>query len=157
MKCAICKGKMKGSGNNAVPVVEGRCCDACYFEHVVPARKYRYGILIPAKGKAKPFEIKGIGTLMELTNLQTAVGGYIEPVTVDSVREEILLVDEEGKLKEKPLNTAATYLAQNHLFEGDYIAGDALLVQTDGENFKYMSYDTAKVRAELINNMTECF
>ena len=157
MKCVICKKNISGSGNSAIPVLDGKCCNACYFEQVVPAKKYRYGILIPVKGKAKPYEIKGIGTLMELTNLQEAVGGYIQPVTVDSVRNEILLIDEEGKCKDKHLNTAAMYLVQNHLFEGDYIAGDALLVQTEGEDFKYMTYDTAKVRAELINNMTECF
>lgn len=157
MKCAICKQTIKGSGNSALPLSEDRCCNTCYFEHVVPAKAYRYGVLIPAKGRAKPYEVKNIGTPMELTNLQEAVKGYIQPVKVDSVRNEIILVDEEGKCKNKPLNTSATYLAQNNLFEGDYIAGDALLVQTDDENFKYMTYETAKVRAELINNMTECF
>lgn len=157
MKCAICKQKIKGDGNSAVPFTEGRCCNACYFEYVVPAKRYRYGILIPAKGKAKPYEIKNIGTPMELNSLQEAVGGYIQPVGVDSVRDELLLIDEESKCKNKSLNKAATYLCQNHLYEGDYISGDALLVLNDDENFKYMTYDIAKVRAELINNMTECF
>lgn len=157
MKCVFCNKKIIDSGNSALPLSEERCCTACYFERVVPAKAYRYGVLIPVGGRAKPYEIKNIGTLMELTNLQEAVKGYIQPVTVDSTRNEIILVDEEGKFKNKELNKVATYLVQNNLFEGDYIAGDALLLQTDEENFKYMTYRTAKVRAELINNMTECF
>lgn len=157
MKCVFCNKKIIDSGNSALPLSEERCCTTCYFEHVVPAKAYRYGVLIPVKGRAKPYEIKGIGTLMELTNLQDAVKGYIQPVTVESVRNEIILVDEEGKCKDKPFNKAATYITQHNLFEGDFIAGDALLVIEEDENFKYMSYDTAKVRAELINGMTECF
>lgn len=157
MKCAICKQTIKGSGNSALPLSEERCCNTCYFEHVVPAKACRYGVLIPAKGRAKPYEIKGISTYMELTNLQEAVGGYIQPVKVDSVRNETILVDEDGKCKNKPLNKAATYIAHNYLLEGDCIVGDALLVIEDDKNFRYMTYKTAKVRAELINGMTECF
>ena len=49
MKCSICKGKLDvkldgngqvywDKGNNAEPVNNGRCCDKCNFEVVIPAR-----------------------------------------------------------------------------------------------------------------------
>lgn len=154
MKCVICEKKMKGEGNSALPLSEGRCCNACYFEHVVPMKAYKYGVLIPAKGRAKPYEIKNIGTLMELNSLQEAVKGYIQPVDVDYHSGKLFLVDEEGKLRDKPLNEVATKLVQDNLFEGDYIVGDALLVMRE-EKFKYFTYDTAKVKADLINSMAE--
>lgn len=46
MKCCLC-GKeipMKGSwseGNNAQPVADGRCCDYCNINKVMPARMKR--------------------------------------------------------------------------------------------------------------------
>ena len=36
--CSICGGQYEGWGNNAKPVNNGRCCDACNWEHVIPAR-----------------------------------------------------------------------------------------------------------------------
>lgn len=38
-KCVICGKPITGYGNNPAPVKdEGRCCDDCNAEHVVPAR-----------------------------------------------------------------------------------------------------------------------
>jgi len=36
--CVICNEPIEGYGNNAAPVSEGRCCDKCHWEKVVPAR-----------------------------------------------------------------------------------------------------------------------
>jgi hypothetical protein len=36
--CSICNGAIVGFGNNAQPVNDGRCCDRCYSETVVPER-----------------------------------------------------------------------------------------------------------------------
>ena len=36
--CCICGGKINGYGNNAEPYAHGRCCDACNFRFVIPAR-----------------------------------------------------------------------------------------------------------------------
>lgn len=157
MKCAICNQKIKDSGNSAAPVSDGRCCNACYFEHVVPAKKYRYGVLIPAKGRAKPYEVLNIGMSGMAERLQAAVGGYLRRIEVDSEYNEIILADENAHESNKLMNKAATYLAHSNLCEGDYIAGDVLVLKKDGEEFRFFSYETAKVRAELINNMTECF
>lgn len=44
MKCSICQNEIPvkqggwSSGNNAQPVNDGRCCDECNAEVVIPAR-----------------------------------------------------------------------------------------------------------------------
>ncbi|MHA1868686.1 MAG: hypothetical protein ACTSXD_11635 [Candidatus Heimdallarchaeaceae archaeon] len=41
MKCCFC-GKEAGKyGNNAQPIMNGRCCDKCNEEFVIPVRLYR--------------------------------------------------------------------------------------------------------------------
>lgn len=37
-ECSICKFPYTGYGNNAVPINDGRCCDTCNLEQVIPAR-----------------------------------------------------------------------------------------------------------------------
>lgn len=36
--CVICGKEIEGYGNNAAPVKDGRCCDDCHYNVVVPAR-----------------------------------------------------------------------------------------------------------------------
>lgn len=38
-RCSICGGEITGRGNNAAPVADGRCCDACNMAVVVPERR----------------------------------------------------------------------------------------------------------------------
>lgn len=66
------------------------------------------------------------GSHWRLEELQALVGGYIEIVrTFDG---KFLVVDEEGKNKNKPLNEAATLLYQYG--KHDPIVGDAVVVST---------------------------
>lgn len=37
-KCSICGKQYEGFGNNAQPVNNGRCCDECNREVVIPMR-----------------------------------------------------------------------------------------------------------------------
>lgn len=37
-ECVICRRKFKEYGNNALPIIEGRCCDYCNNVIVVPFR-----------------------------------------------------------------------------------------------------------------------
>lgn len=37
-KCILCEKEFDGYGNNAQPLAEGRCCDNCNLEKVIPAR-----------------------------------------------------------------------------------------------------------------------
>ena len=52
-KCCICKKKIVGYGNNAWPVRDGRCCDTCNWEYVIPARLLQLYSTQPNKGEAK--------------------------------------------------------------------------------------------------------
>lgn len=36
--CALCGAPLYGLGNNAEPLSDGRCCDHCNTERVIPAR-----------------------------------------------------------------------------------------------------------------------
>jgi len=62
-----------------------------------------------------------------LEEAQKVVGGYVE--LVDLERLGCLLVDEEGRLKRKPINEQATKL-YNQLFDG-VIVGDAILIKPE--------------------------
>ena len=72
-----------------------------------------------------------------LKAMQEAVGGYIEiirlpkpcrlfglHVLVDGF--DLMVLDEEGKLKSKPVNEIATMIADN---PNDYIVGDVLIAE----------------------------
>lgn len=86
-------------------------------------------ILIHPDGRYKEINIAGTGDLLGL--MQDAVGGYIE--TVPAQGGMVLVVDEEGKLKNKPLNYCATILQDKSQSDFDVIVGDALVCRVDGE------------------------
>lgn len=70
-----------------------------------------------------------------LEKLQSAVGGWIETVrTWLSPGNVVMLIDDEGKIKDTKLNRLATHVAR--LSAGDCIFGDAVLVLKDGEDLK---------------------
>lgn len=66
-----------------------------------------------------------------LTQLQKAVGGYIEIIELDD--EVTMVINEEGKLKGLPLNADATALAisKGRLFQGDFIVGPAVVMRSE--------------------------
>lgn len=75
------------------------------------------------------------GTEEELTNtslksLQKAVGGYIEIHRIDSNRQ--MVMDEEGKLKDKPINERATVIMSPRGI--GYIVGDVVVME--GQKWK---------------------
>ena len=45
----------------------------------------------------------------------------------------MMVIDEEGKIKEKPVNQEATDIAHDNkaIFNTDYIAGDAMILSGD--------------------------
>ncbi len=52
--CCLCGGTFSHHGNNALPLVDGGCCDRCNSEKVVPQRKpivarYEHGQLSEAE------------------------------------------------------------------------------------------------------------
>lgn len=62
-----------------------------------------------------------------LEDLQSAVGGYIEYVPVPALPGLVMVVDEEGTLKHKPLNAYASEIA------GRVIVGDVVLMEREEE------------------------
>ena len=41
-RCSICCKKYEGYGNNAQPVNDGRCCDDCNTNVVIPTRIHQW-------------------------------------------------------------------------------------------------------------------
>lgn len=73
----------------------------------------------------KPIEI--IDVKNKLRALQLQVGGYIE--TVPLSEDSVMIVDEEGMLKQYQHNDLASYISGVHIY------GTALIVGVDGEEF----------------------
>jgi hypothetical protein len=77
-----------------------------------------------------------VGVGYTLKEVKAALGlddrRLIEEVRIG--RTHALLIDEEGKLQDLPLNPGATLLAMKYgaLFAGDYIVGNAMWVEIDG-------------------------
>lgn len=62
----------------------------------------------------------------KLEFLQKTVGGYIQIIDLQ-VPGQIMIMDEEGKIKEKPVNLRATGIARGSIFPSDYVAGDVIV------------------------------
>lgn len=64
------------------------------------------------------------GKDFSLEELQAVVGGYIE---IADMGDEFMVLNEEGKLLNLPLNERATALYKKKVYAGDYIVGDVLV------------------------------
>ena len=60
-----------------------------------------------------------------LSDAQKFVGGWVEVVQVN---EGILIIDEEGKLKDKPVNEVASKMYADKYGDEDIIVGDAIYI-----------------------------
>ena len=70
------------------------------------------------------------GSQFTLEELQEHVGGYIQLIHTPGGR--LLVIDEEGKLKNKPINERATGILRScGPVTGDCIVGDALWVKNN--------------------------
>lgn len=66
------------------------------------------------------------GNDFKLEELQTIVGGWVEIVWLPN-NEDIMVINEEGKLYNLPLNKEATKIYQDSFGYTDLIVGDVLL------------------------------
>ena len=64
---------------------------------------------------------------IELEEMQKLVGGLIEIATLEN--GDTLIFDDEGKLKEKPINEKATKLYRNNFITDDFIVGDVIILK----------------------------
>ena len=69
------------------------------------------------------------GKTFELTEMQEIVGGYIEPIRLNDGR--MIIVDEDGKSKNKAVNIPATNILRRDHFTTDYIVGTAIVCDAD--------------------------
>lgn len=69
------------------------------------------------------------GTTFELEEMQEIVGGYIEPIRLNDGR--MIIVDEDGKSKDKAVNIPATNILRRDHFTTDYIVGTAIVCDAD--------------------------
>lgn len=73
--------------------------------------------------------VEEVDQKMNLQQLQSFVGGYIEMVP-SKLSHRSLIVNEEGLLKELPHNEKATELVRPGTLVLDWIRGNALLVKS---------------------------
>ena len=69
------------------------------------------------------------GKTFALTEMQEIVGGYIEPIRLNDGR--MIIVDEEGKSKDKAVNIPATNILRRDHYTTDYIVGTAIVCDAD--------------------------
>jgi hypothetical protein len=77
-KCCLCKKKVKGYGNNASPVGEGRCCDKCNYDKVLPRRIAEIQMEHLAKEKGEIGKLAKKGELSMLNALACLAKKNIE-------------------------------------------------------------------------------
>lgn len=69
---------------------------------------------------------------LDLDNLQKAVGGYIELVNVNESMN--LFCNEEGKVKNLPINIVATNFVKTQKHFNDVLCGDVVFVNNSGDD-----------------------
>lgn len=83
--------------------------------------------LIKSNGKEQEISPKK-GKSFKLKELQNLVGGYIETISVST--NQLMVINEEGKLRKLPFNQKATEIAlENSVI--DAIVGDVLICMSN--------------------------
>lgn len=86
------------------------------------------GEQIPVMPKARGEELNP--QTFTLEEMQDIVGGYIQ--IIDLTEEVVMVMDEEGKLKEKFFNPAATEIFRKCFPKtSDFIVGNVLVCESD--------------------------
>lgn len=112
----------------------------------------RWTVAMLADGTVMPLEIS---ERPGLEQLQTMVGGHIETLEFRIPGRGVRFVgvfDEEGKLKDLPVNELATqeFMVDRSCLSGDYLAGTVLLLKIEGE-------DIVGMTAEETAMLMRCF
>ena len=69
------------------------------------------------------------GKTFALTEMQEIIGGYIEPIRLNDGR--MIIVDEDGKSKDKAVNIPATNILRRDHYTTDYIVGTAIVCDAE--------------------------
>ena len=130
MRCAICSKEIKGAEHNAIPVINGSCCEQCNYQVVIPFRLYQLGkntsqaLVITPDYKMKIICPKG--DKFELEELQDVVQGYIEYYPTNNPRYKII-VNEEGLMMRLPMNKLSSNIFGIHAVGNVIIVPERLL------------------------------
>ena len=84
--------------------------------------------IIKSNGETKTVEPKN-GTDFQLEELQAIVGGYVQIAYLRD--DEIMVMDEEGRLKDKDLNLRASLRYRRDVNPYDSVVGDVLICKTN--------------------------
>ena len=95
-------------------------------------------------------EVVEIGEDPALSKLQELVGGYIEGVALDLPVSDpiVMLCDEEGKIKDKPVNNIASAIMAAYPY--DYCVGDALILAMDGDDLTGLTESQTKILKAIV-------
>ncbi len=122
--CSICQKPFVGYGNNPAPFSGEICCDDCNCNYVIPLRIFhlirdpKYALRFKEDGSIETLKPKN--KYFTLEELQNAIGGFIV-LYPSRYMEKLIVCDEEGLLKERPLNKIFANLTSIKL------VGDVLL------------------------------
>lgn len=131
MKCCICNKEIKGYGHNADPVKDGRCCDDCNFEIVVPTRVNQMNILQQAAIAQANFT-KGIYEMNGYETKTTFYGDFTiaEPFGRDAVLDTYNRVMESWKFNAEYM-TELTLVLNHKIWEHHHKGNDTLMIVYD--------------------------
>jgi hypothetical protein len=86
-------------------------------------------LILRSNGEREDIEPQGENETLTLEQLQQIVGGFIEAIKVPHCHN-VLIVNEEGKFQNLPINVQASKLAQRE------IVGDAVICVRSGSDLK---------------------
>ena len=81
------------------------------------------------KADGSEIQVNPVGRHFTLKELQACVGGYIEMIPLGE--ELTMVLNEEGKLNDLPLNAKATKLFRLYHGDTDFIVGDVLVAKNE--------------------------
>ena len=134
LRVAICDDisepiKLKKRGSNETtqePQVED--ADAVEIKDEEQPTETKSAKIIYTDKEAEDYTPKN-GKTFALTEMQEIIGGYVEPIRLNDGR--IIIVDEEGKSKDKAVNIPATNILRRDHYTTDYIVGTAIVCDAD--------------------------
>ncbi len=117
------------------------------LHHPESAAPRHLAVMIRSDGTVETVEV---GEEITLRRLQELVGGYIETVSPRFPVSDklVMLCDEEGKLKEKPVSELATACA--YLLAGDWLVGDVIILSADRDDFVGLTDSQASTVRSMI-------
>lgn len=117
----------------------------------------KLAVFLPAEGVPSIVNLLDPEFGSELDNLQHAVGGWVQAISLSQNWEGLVLwLNEEGKLINLPFNPIATAIWEDsfHGYQGnanDWVVGNALITAEADSNGETMGFDRAEAEFMVEN------